>query len=177
MSLRQPTPQERKEFTDIVNDAPTVVTIPGTKRTVTLTATKPYTIERLTQLWIEHDASIPKDSAEVLRSMSKDPYFAVKEALLFVLNGYYKIRFFYRMLCWWWGKVKGYTDDQMTAIIIEAKKKIPLEGAFITRSSTADMTNDLIAMRKKELLQYQQELLTVKNTLSAKNTPNTPEAD
>ena len=168
--MKQVDLQARQEYHEVVFDKPTIVAIPGTKKSVSLRGVKPYTLERLTQLWLERDeASAPSDSASTLKSMCIEPYFAVREALLFVLNGYWKIKFFYKPLCWWWGKVKGYTNEQMLPIIIEGKKKLPLTAHWTVMAYSTDMRTDWMKMTKKEAEQYRAELLSVAKQLSSRN--------
>ena len=163
---------------EIAFDTPTIVPIAGTKKSVSLRGVKPYTIERLTRLWVERElANIPKDSASTLKSMCDEPYFAVKEALLFVLNDYWKIRLFFPFLSWWWGKIKGYTEEQMLPIIMEGKKKVLLTAHWSNMACSVDMRNDWIKMTRTEAEQYRAELLSVAKQLSSKNslateTPN-----
>lgn len=177
-AMKQVDLQTRKEYHENAFDAPTVVPIPGTRKTVTLRGMHPYTIERLTKLWIDRDTSVvPADSASTLKSMCIEPYFAVKEALLFVLNDYWKIRLFYKPLCWWWGKVKGYTDEQMLPIILEGKKKLPLTAHWSVMAYSVDMRNDWMKMTEAEAEQYRAELLSVAKHLSSKNTPATGTQD
>lgn len=168
--MKQVNLQARREYHEAVFDTPTFVPILGTRKKVALRGVKPYTIERLTRLWLERDmASTPSDSAETLKSMCIEPYFAVKEALLFVLNDYWKIRLFFPFLSWWWGKVKGYTEEQMMPIIMEGKKKVQLTAHWSNMVSSVDMRNDWMKMTKAEAEQYRAELLSVASQLSSRN--------
>ena len=168
--MKQVNKNARIESAEIAFDIPTIVNIPGTKKNVSLRGVKPYTIERLTQLWVERDAASElTSSAETLKSLCIEPYFAVKEALLFVLNSYWKIRLFHPILSWWWGKVKGYTEEQMTPIILEGKKKLPLMAHWTNMAYSVDMRNDWMKMTKTEAEQYRAELLSVASQLSSKN--------
>lgn len=164
----------RKGLNEITFDIPTIVPIPGTKKSVSLRGVKPYTIERLTRLWMEREQTdVPTDSASTLKSMSDEPYFAVKEALLFVLNDYWKIRLFFPFLSWWWGKVKGYTEEQMTPIIMAGKKKVQLTAHWSNMAFSADMRNDWKKLTKTEAEQYRAELLSVASQPSSKSSPAT----
>ena len=168
--MKQPNYKARRDYGEVAFNIPTVVPIPGTTKKVTLTGMHPYTIERLTQLWIERDqASALNDSAETLKSMCIEPYFAVKEALLFVLNDYWKIKLFFPFLSWWWGKVKGYTEEQMCPIILEGKKKVPLTAHWSNMAYSVDMRSDWMKMKKAEAEQYRAELLLVAKQLSSKS--------
>lgn len=169
----QPDKKARRESTENALDIPTAVAIPGTKRKVNISGIKPYTLERLTLLWQERDANIPDNSSDTLKSMCIDPYFAVKQAVLFVLNSYWKIRLFYPIMWRIWGKWRGYTDAQMMPIIIEGKKKIPLTAHWTVMAFTADMRTDWMNLTKKEAEQYQAERLLAANQLLSKSSPNT----
>jgi hypothetical protein len=170
--MKQVDKNARFENAEITFDMPTKVNIPGTKKSVFLRGVKPYTIERLTQLWIEREMlSELSSSGKTLKSLCAEPYFAVKEALLFVLNDYWKIRLFHPFLAWWWGKVKGYTEEQMTPIILEGKKKLPLMAHWTNMAYSVDMRSDWMKMTKAEAEQYRAELLLVANQLSSKSSP------
>ncbi|MEZ3418345.1 MAG: hypothetical protein K1V99_03110 [Bacteroidales bacterium] len=168
--MKQTDKKARKEYCQTVFDLPTKVMIPGTNKTVKLRGIKPYTIERLTLLWLKReDLSAGIDSASTMKSLCIEPYFSVKEALLFVLNDYWKINLFLRPMTWWWGKVKGYTEEQMSPIILEGKKKLPLMAHWTNMACSADMRTDWMKMTKKEAEQYRAELLSVANQLSSRN--------
>jgi hypothetical protein len=168
--MKQADVRSRVELGNIVNDVPTLVDIPGTKKTVSLRGVKPYTLERITGLWLERDSmTIPDDTSGTLKSMCSEPYFAVKEALYFVLNSWWKIILFHRFMTFWWGKVKGYTDEQMLPIIIEGKKKLPLTAHWMIMAYSADMRTDMIKMTKEEAEQFRAELLSAAKQLSSKS--------
>jgi len=169
----KPDTKAKQEYMGIALDAPTEIRIPGTRKTVRIRGIKPYTLERLSLLWQEREMSAGEDSASVLKSMCLEPYFAVKEAILIVLNDFWKIRILYRPLVWWWGKVKGYTDGQMLPIIQEGKKKLQLTAHWTVMVYSTDMRNDQMKMTKKEAEQYQAELLLAAKRLSSKNSPAT----
>ena len=174
--MKQADINARQRLDEIANDTPTKVQIPGTKKQVSLRGVKPYTLERVTKLWIERDAlAVPEDTAETLKSMCSEPYFAVREALYFVLNGWLKINLFHRFMTFWWGKVKGYTDEQMLPIILEGKKKLPLTAHWMIMAYSADMRMDMKKMTKMEAEQYRAELLSVAKQLSSKSSPATEE--
>jgi hypothetical protein len=168
--MKQADINARQRLDEVVDDSPTVVQIPGTKKSVKLRGVKPYTLERITKLWLKRDSmAVPEDSASTLKCMCAEPYFAVKEALYFVLNDYWKICLFHRLMSWWWGKIKGYTDDQMVPIILEGKKKLPLTAHWMIMAYSSDMRTDMIKMTKTEAEQFRAELLSAANQLSSKN--------
>ena len=168
--MKQANINTRLGFDSVVEDTPTIVPIPGTKKSVKLRGVKPYTLERITRLWLERDATaIPDDTASTLQSMCAEPYFAIKEALYFVLNSWWKIKLFHGIMTFWWGKVKGYTEDQMLPIIMEGKKKLPLSAHWMIMTYSSDMRTDMVKMTKKEAEQFRAELHSVASRLSSKS--------
>lgn len=158
---------------DIVNDSVSIVPIPGTRKSVRLHWMKPYTIERITQVWLEReDASEAlRNGAETLRSLCKEPYFAFKEAALMILNHDIKIRLFYG-LYWRW-LAHRYDESQMVPIISEGKKKAPLMAHYEVMAFMQDLMADQMKMTKKEAEQYRAELLLAASRLSSKTSPPT----
>ena len=159
IDMKQPDLDARLRYEETVLDKPTIITIPGTKRRVKMRGVKPYTLERLMTVWHEKEVASReiKNSSDVLKSLCIEPYLSVKEALLFVLNSYWKIRLFYPFLCWWWGKVIGYTEEQMSPIIIEGKKKLPLDAHYLNIIFSKDMNEAVMKMTKQELARSQAE--------------------
>ena len=168
--MKQADINARRVLDGIVENTPTIVSIPGTKKKVKLCGVKPYTLERITKLWLERDSmAIPEDTESTLKSMCSEPYFAVKEALYFTLNSWWKIKLFHKILTFWWGKVKGYTDEQMLPIIMEGKKKLPLTAHWMLMTYSADMRTDMLKMTKTEAEQFRAELLSAAKRLSSKS--------
>lgn len=168
--MKQPDFKARMAYHEIVDDLPASVRIPGTRRKVKIRGMKPYTIERLTALWLERDAaSAPSDSAETLRSMCVEPYFSVREACLIVLNSYWKIRLLYPLMWRIWGRWIGYTEEQMSPIIEEGKKKLPLAAHWRNMAFSTDMRTDWMKMTEKEAEQYRAELLSAAKALSSRS--------
>lgn len=175
--MKQPSLKARKDYMDIVEDSVSIVPIPGTRKSVRLHWIKPYTMERLTKVWIERDlaAAEIRDGADVLKDLAKEPYFAFKEAALMILNNDIKIRLFYGI--YWRHLARRYNETQVAPIIAEAKKKLPLMAHYETMAYSMDMRTDTMRMTTKEVEQYRAELLLEAKRLSAKTSPNTGDQD
>lgn len=175
--MKQPSLQARKEYDEIVNDSVTIVPIRGTRKSVRIRWMKPYTMERITQVWIERDLASAKieEGTDVIRDLCKEPYFAFKEAALMILNHDLKIRLFYP-LYWRWLAYR-YDETQMTDIIAAGKKKLPLMAHYATMAYSMDMRTDLMKMTKREAEQYRAELLSAVKQPSAKTSPDTEGQD
>lgn len=156
---------------DIVENAVSIVPIKGTKRHVRMRWMKPYTMERITKVWLDRDLAAAKveSGSQVLKDLVKEPYFAAKEAALMILNHDLKIRFFYPFY-WRWLAFR-YDETQLTPIIAEGKKKVPLEAHYMNIIFSKDMNVAMMKMTKKEAEQYQAELLSDAKLLSAKISP------
>lgn len=171
--MKQPNIAARRAYNDIVNDKPTIVAIPGTRKRVKVSGMKPYTIERLTRLWCERDVASPDDSSGTLKSLCIEPYFNVKQAVLMTLNSYWRIRLLFGLRWRIWAYLRGYTEEQMMPIVAEGKKKLPLMAHWTNMAYSVDMRNDWMKMTSKEAEQYRAELLSVASQLSSKSIQST----
>ena len=171
--MKQPDKQARRAYFESTKDKAEGVQIPGTKRIVKLRGLKPYTIERLTELWIERDAVLPESSSDTLKSVCIEPYFSIKEAVLFTLNSFWKIKLLYALKWRIWAYLRGYTEEQMLPILKAGKKKLPLTAHWMNMAFCVDMREDWMKMTTKEAEQYRAELLSAAKELSAKNSPTT----
>ena len=158
---------------EIMDDSVTVVQIPETKKSVRLRWVKPYTIERLTKVWLERESASERidSGSQVLKDLAIEPYFAFKEAALFILNNDIKIRLFYRL--YWRYLAHRYDETQMLPIIECGKKKLPLMAHYGTMVYSMDMRADMMKMTKKEAEQYQAELLLAMKQRSSRISPPT----
>lgn len=171
--MKQPTLEERKEYMDIVENSTTIVPIEGTKKSVKLRWLHPYTIERITKVWIERDLASAevKKGSDVAKDLCKEPYFTFKEAALMILNNDIKIRLFYG-LYWRWLAYR-YNEEQIVPIVEAGKKKFPLMAHYIALTCSLDMRTDMVKMTAKEAEQYRAEQLLVAKRLLSKTSPNT----
>ena len=172
--MKQADKNARAGYGELVFDTPTIVEIPGTKRKVAIRGIRPYTLEKITQLWLSRERnSVPNGSAETLKSMCEEPYFSIKEACILTLNSWWKLKFLYPFVWRIWAYLYGYTEEQVAPIIVEGKKKLPLMAHWSNMAYSTDMRADWVKMTKKEADQYRAELLSAASLLSSKSTPAT----
>lgn len=171
--MKQPTISEKAEYNDIVNNSVSIVPIKGTRRRVKLRWMHPYTIERITQVWIERELASAeiKDGKSVTKDLCKEPYFAFKEAALMILNNDIKIRLFYGLL-WRWLAFR-YSEPQIVDVIAEGKKKFHLMAHYEVLAYSLDTMTEMMTMTKKEAEQYRAELLLDAKRRSSKISQNT----
>ena len=176
--MKQVSTQAQQDYDQIFWDIPTRVHIPGTNRYVAMRGVRPYTLERLTRLWLERDATkAPEDAPETLKSLCTEPYFAVKEAVIFALNSWWKLIFIYPFKWRIWAYLRGYTEEQMMPLIQEGKKKVQLTAHWAVMAYSTDMRTDWMKMTSKEAEQFQAELLSAAKQLSSKSSPATEGQD
>lgn len=106
-----------------------------------------YTIRKIT-----HIRSDARSSDKVELQM---PY---KIAACVVLNGYFKIMFFYSFLWRWYYYIKEYTPNDLIAVAEMGKKKVPLEGYYSVMMLFQDMNDTLKTMTREEVEHMLQEL-------------------
>ena len=171
--IKQPSLAERNEYDAMMSDAATIVRIPRTRKSVRLHWIKPYTLERLTKVWLEKENAAERinSGAEVLKDMAVEPYFAFKEAALMILNHDIKIRLFYRL--YWRYLAFRYDETQILPVIEAGRKNFTLMAHYIAISCSTDMRTDWMKMTKKEAEQYQAELLSVAKRHSSRTSPLT----
>ena len=162
---------------DIVNNSVSIVPIKGTKRKVRLHWIKPYTMERITQVWIERELASAqiKEAEDVLKDLCKEPYFAFKEAALMILNHDIKIRLFYGI--YWRWLAHRYNETQIVDVVEAGKKKLPLMAHYEIMAFSMDMRTDMRKMTMKEAEQYRAELLLEAKRLSSRISQNTEGQD
>lgn len=169
--MNQPSVQSRADYGSIMNNVPSLVRIAGRKRPFRLYWLKPYTLERLTDVWLERDMASAqiREAEDVAKDMLKEPYFAFKEAALAILNDYWKIRLFYPL--YWRFLARRYSEEQIAPVVLECKKKLPLTAHYEIMAYSKDMRTDMVKMTKMEAEQYQAELLSAQKRLSSKTSP------
>lgn len=175
--MKQPSLEQRKEYLDIVGNSVSVVPVKGTKRSFRLRWMKPYTMERITMVWIERDLASAKveNAPDSLKDMVKEPYFAFKEAALMILNNDIKIRLFY-WIYWRWLAFR-YNETQMLPVIAEGKKKLPVMAHYAIMAFSKDMRTDVMKMTTREAEQFRAELLSETKQPSSKTSPSTEGRD
>ena len=158
MEDNQPSLEARRAVMAILNDKPTVVTIPGTRHKVKLSFLRDCTVDKITELLLEREAITERsqDAEELIRSVAKHPYLNLKMAVCYVLNDYWKIRLFFPLVWRWWAYVWRLNESQVGAILSEVKKKTNsyLTWYSMNLACCADMRVDIktLATRSQSLL-------------------------
>ena len=144
---RQPTTEEERLLNSVVEDEVSRVVVRST--TYKLKYMRNATIRKITNVML-------KDG--------DDSKVSSKCAALMVLNGYFKIKFFYWFLWRWFYYVKQYLEIELHPLIDEGKKKVRAEDYYINTIFLIGMKDTMIAMTREEAERFRQELSSGQRT-------------
>lgn len=144
---RQPTIEEERLLNSVVEDEVSRVDVRGT--TYKLKYMRNATIRKITDVMLKDE-----DDSKV----------SSKCAALMVLNGYFKIKFFYWFLWRWFYYVKQYLEIELHPLIDEGKKKVRAEDYYINTIFLIGMKDTMIAMTREEAERFRQELSSGQRT-------------
>ena len=113
---------------------------------------KPVTIEKLSRLLIRKASTDDKDKEadEILNAVLTDTKLACKTAAIYLLDGYWKLKFRYWYLWRWFYYIRQYSNDQLQDILVEGKKKVPLTQFLTLTMSLTEARVTLMMMRTEE---------------------------
>lgn len=148
--IQQPTNEQQREYLSLRDNDPTEVHILGTKKKYKLYWLKQSQLEKLGRLVIHKSDTDNTDSMDVLNEMIEDGRLACKTAAIFLLDGFFKMKLFYWFLWRWFYYVKEYSMMQLSEILIEGKKKVPLAQFFVITMSLTEAKDTLMMMTMRE---------------------------
>lgn len=144
--MKQPTIDIQRELDQLAENIPTEVTIPYTKKVYKIGWIRHDTIRKITTVLNEKPKN-PNDEDKVL----------YKAMALIVLNGVWKIFFFYPILWRWFAYVKQYHDYQMLPVIETAKKKVPQIPYYLSMTYLTGLKDSLATMSREEVERMHRE--------------------
>ena len=161
--IEQPSLDAQKTYASIRDNDATVVGVLGTKKKYRIRWVKNGQIEKLSRLLIRKGDTDDKDGGEnALDAVLSDTKLACKAAAIYILDGYWKIKFRYWFLWRWFYYVRQYDNVQLQAILDEGKKKLPLTQFLMTTMSLTGARATLMTMRTEEAERTLQELATAR---------------
>ena len=168
--IEQPSVESQREYASIRDNDATIVPIPGTKKKYKIRWLKNGQIDRLSRLLIRKadtdDQDGKKDSA--LDAIMEDSKLACKAAAIYILDGYWKLKFRYWFLWRWFYYIRQYDNAQLQGILEEGKKKVPLVQFLMTTMSLTEARGTLMNMRTEEAERTLQELATAQQAATEK---------
>jgi len=87
---------------------------------------------------------------DVYDAILEDCKLACKAAAIIILDGYWKLKFWYWLLWRWFYYVKQYDNIQLLPILETGKKKVPLQQFYFITMSLTEAKDTLMRMRTEE---------------------------
>ena len=150
----QPTLEMQREYKSLTDNIPTEVAILGTNKKYLIRWLKYGQFSKLSKLLIrKHDVD-NKDVGE--SALSKvdmiigDSKLACKASAIYVLNGFWTLHLKYWFLWRWFYYVRQYDYAQLTPILTEGKKKVPLMPFLGTTTLLIGAKDSLLQMTTME---------------------------
>ena len=161
--VEQPSVESQRTYASLRDNDATVVSILGTKKKYRIRWLKNGQIDRLSRLLIRKGKTDNEDGSKdsPIDAIIEDSKLACKAAAIYILDGYWKLKFRYWYLWRWFYYVRQYDNVQLQEILEEGKKKVPLTPFLLTTMSLTGARVTLMNMRTEEAERTLQELASV----------------
>lgn len=160
--IDQPSKETERTYASIVDNDATIVTIPGTRKKYKIRWLRNGQLNKLTRLLIRKQDTDDKDGEkdDAFQAIVEDGKIACKAAAIYILDGYWKLKFRYWFLWRWFYYIRQYHYYQLQPILDEGKKKIPLTQFLLATMSLTEAKATAMNMRMDEVERIRLELLT-----------------
>lgn len=158
--IEQPSVETQREYVSLRDNDATIVPVLGTKKEYKIRWLKKGQIEKLSRLLVRKGDTDDKDGQKdsALDSITEDAKITCKVAAIYILDGYWKLKFRYWYLWRWFYYIRQYDDVQLQGILDEGKKKVPLGQFLMATMSLTGAKATLMNMRTEEAERTLQEL-------------------
>lgn len=160
--IEQPGIESQRTYASIRDNDATVVSIPGTSKKYKIRWLKNGQIDKLSRLLIRKGETDDTDGTKdnTLDQIIDDSKLACKAAAIYILDGYWKLKFRYWYLWRWFYYIRQYDNEQLQPILDEGKKKVPFMPFLLTTMSLTGAKVTLMNMRTEEAERILQEHAT-----------------
>lgn len=160
--IEQPSVEAQRNYASIRDNDATIVSILGTKKKYKIRWLKNGQIDKLSRLLIRKGDTDNEDGKKdsPLDAVIEDSKIACKAAAIYILDGYWKLKFRYWFLWRWFYYIRQYDNMQLQGILEEGKKKVPLAQFLIAIRSLTVARVTLMNMRTEEAERILHELDT-----------------
>lgn len=150
--IEQPSVESQRTYASIRDNDATIVSILGTKKKYKIRWLKNAQIDKLSRLLIRKADTDDKDGSQdnALDAVIDDSKLACKAAAIYILDGFWKLKFRYWYLWRWFYYIRQYDNVQLQALLDEGKKKVPLGPFLMTTMSLTVARATLMNMRTEE---------------------------
>ena len=152
--VSQPSLAAQQNYASIIADTPTVVSVPRTKKKYKIFWLCNGQLEKLAMILVRKkkvdndDVSDP--DSDPFSVITDDLKTSCKAAAIYVLHGYWTLKFKYWFLSLWFYYVRQYDNIQLMPLLMEGKKKVPLEQYLWTITFLTGARGTLMQMRMEE---------------------------
>ena len=168
--ITQPSVESQRTYASIRDNDATVVSVLGTNKKYKIKWLKNGQIDALSRLLIRKGDTDDKDGQRdnSLNAILDDSKLACKAAAIYILDGYWKLKFRYWFLWRWFYYIRQYDNVQLQEILDEGKKKVPLTQFCVTIMSLTGARATLMNMRTEEAERILQELASAQRQATEK---------
>ena len=166
--VRQPGIEQQKEYVSLRDNSATVVHI--RKKKYRLRWAKNGQIGKLSRLLIQGKTKDENpDVDDILADIETSAKLSCKAAAIYILDGYWKLKFRYWYLWRWFYYIRQYDDEDLREVLNTGKKKVPLQQFCVTIMSLTEAKDTLMMMRTREAERILRELSTAQPSQEQKN--------
>lgn len=166
--IRQPNIEQQREYVSLRDNSATVVHI--RKKKYRLKWAKNGQISKLSKLLL---AGTTKDEAptteEIFKDIEQSSKLSCKATAVYILDGYWRLKFKYWFLWRWFYYVRQYDDEDLREVLEVGKKKVPLQQFCVTIMSLTEAKDTLMMMRTREAERILRELSTAQPSQEQKS--------
>ena len=161
--VEQPSVESQRDYVSLRDNDATIVPVLGTKKKYKIRWLKNGQINKLSRLLIRKSDTDDKDGQNdsPLDAVLDDTKLACKAAAIYILDGYWKLKFRYWFLWRWFYYIRQYDNDQLQPLLDAGKKKVPLTQFLLATMSLTEARVTLMSMRTEEVERILQERATV----------------
>lgn len=161
--ITQPSVESQRKYASARDNDATIVNVVGTKKSYKIRWLRNIQVEYLSRLLIRKSDTDENDGKndDPLNVIISDAKLACKAAAIYILDGYWKLKFRYWFQWRWFYYIRQYENAQLQPILDEGKKKVPLTQFLMTTTSLIGAKATLMNMRTEEAERILQELASV----------------
>jgi len=161
--VEQPSVESQRDYVSLRDNDATIVPVLGTRKKYKIRWLKNGQINKLSRLLIRKSDTDEKDGQNdsPLDAVLDDTKLACKAAAIYILDGYWKLKFRYWFLWRWFYYIRQYDNEQLQPLLDAGKKKVPLTQFLLATMSLTEARVTLMSMRTEEVERILQERATV----------------
>lgn len=147
--IRQPEIEQQKEYVSLRDNSATLVHI--RKKKYKMRWAKNGQIAKLSKLLLNGTTKSDTPSVdELLADIEQSSKLSCKASAIYLLDGYWRLKFKYWFLWRWFYYVRQYDDEDLREVLEIGKKKVPLQQFCVTIMSLTEAKDTLMMMRTRE---------------------------